>query len=177
MCIGWLSEYSLWYLGCLQGVFCRFTLEGVWDAWHPSMTLSALILSAPSSSGVLGYPAPGKSPPALQVHTAALPVSPTGRPWSADIPAWRCFPPSLRVALAGWAPQNPPAAAPRCCLGTAGSFGPCSQAQGLCTLTLDAPHSPKLALEYITGGKATLELLVCDGLFSSVKSLQVLKSI
>ena len=72
---------------------------------------------------------------------------------------------------------NPPAAAPRCCLGTAGSFGPCSQAQGLCTLTLDAPHSPKLALEYITGGKATLELLVCDGLFSSVKSLQVLKSI
>lgn len=150
---------------------------GCMAPFHDTISFDSLSSQQLGGAGLDRYPAPGKSPPALQVHTAALPVSPTGRPWSADIPAWRCFPPSLRVALAGWAPQNPPAAAPRCCLGTAGSFGPCSQAQGLCTLTLDAPHSPKLALEYITGGKATLELLVCDGLFSSVKSLQVLKSI
>lgn len=53
----------------------------------------------------------------------------------------------------------------------------CLLFQGLFTLILNAPCRPKLALKYITGSKASPELWVGDGLFSSVKSLQVPKNI
>lgn len=56
-------------------------------------------------------------------------------------------------------------------------FASCSRAQGLFTLILNAPCRPKLTLKYITGSKASPELWVDDGLFSSVKSLQVPKSV
>lgn len=46
MCVGWLSEYSLWYLGCLQGVFCRFTLGnhtvGSMAPFHDTISFDSL---------------------------------------------------------------------------------------------------------------------------------------
>lgn len=85
--------------------------------------------------------------------------------------------PSKPAGCPGWlGPVKPSCCCPSLLPGHGRQLWFLFQIQALCTLTLDSPHSPKLALEYITGGKATLKLLVCDGLFSSIKSLQVPKS-
>lgn len=49
----------------------------LWDPWHPSMTLSALILSAPSSSGVLAWiPCPREESSSLaSAHSSSSSVT------------------------------------------------------------------------------------------------------
>lgn len=147
----------------------------MWDPWHPSMTLSASILSAPSSSGLLAWIRCTKDESSSLVNAHSSSSSVTYRAsLEHRYPSLEMLP-SKPLGCPGWLDPMKPSC----------SMLPWHRRQlwflfpssGCVHSHFECTTQPQTSTGKHSMGQRTLELLLCDGLFSSTKSLQVPKSI